>query len=82
MSSNPLGFSSPRLGPRPETPTEYLLVQRTVQRLLNFLGLSIDDVCNDPIAKNQVYCYYKLYRQVERSTEVTELERQWNRVGI
>jgi hypothetical protein len=30
------------------------------------------------IAKNQVRGFYKLYRQVERQGEITDLERQWN----
>ena len=61
------------------------LVERVVQRPLNkvlaFLGRSIDDVVNDPIVKNQVYGYYKLHRQVQRAGEVRELERQWNRTA-
>ena len=46
--------------------------------MLAFIGRTIDDVVNDPIVKNQVYGYYKLYRQIERSSEVRDLERQWN----
>ena len=56
---------------------EYV-VQRPLRRVLAFTGRSIDDVVNDPIAKNQVFGYYKLYRQVERAVEVRALERQWN----
>jgi len=54
------------------------VVQRPLNRVLAFTGRTIDDVVNDPIAKNQVYGYYKLYRQVERAGEVRDLERQWN----
>ena len=60
---------------------EYVLVQRPLSRILAFTRRSIDDVVNDPIAKNEVYGYYKLSKQIERSIEVRELERQWNAVG-
>jgi hypothetical protein len=53
-------------------------VQRPLNRVLAFIGRSIDDVVNDPIVKNQVYGYYKLHRQIERAAEVRDLERQWN----
>ena len=61
--------------------TEFILIQRPLQRILAFTRRSIDDVVNDPIAKNEVYGYYKLSKQIERSVEVRELERQWNAVG-
>ena len=54
------------------------VVQRPLNRVLAFTGRTIDDVVNDPIVKNQVYGYYKLYRQIERGGEVRDLERQWN----
>jgi hypothetical protein len=54
------------------------VVQRPLNRVLAFIGRSIDDVVNDPIVKNQVYGYYKLHRQIERTAEVRDLERQWN----
>jgi hypothetical protein len=54
------------------------LVQRPLDRVLAFTGRTIDDVVNDPMVKNQVLGYYKLYRQIERSAEVRDLERQWN----
>jgi len=54
------------------------VVRRPLNRVLAFIGRTIDDVVNDPIVKNQVYGYYKVHRQVERASEVRELERQWN----
>lgn len=79
---NALGFSSPRLS-MPDGPVvERVVVQRPLRRVLSFLGVSIDAVCNDPLAKRQVYGFYKLHKQVERSMEVTELEQQWNPMGI
>jgi len=52
--------------------------QHPLRRVLSFTGRTIDDVVNDPIAKNQVYGYYKLLRQIDRRTEVRDLEQQWN----
>ncbi len=40
--------------------TEFLLVQRPIQRILAFTRRSIDDVVNDPIAKRELLGYYKL----------------------
>ena len=54
------------------------VVQRPLNRVLAFIGRTIDDVVNDPIVKNQVYGYYKLHRQIERASEIRDLERQWN----
>jgi hypothetical protein len=61
--------------------TEFLLVQRPLSRILAFTRRSIDDVVNDPVAKNEVYGYFKLSRQIDRAGEVRELERQWNGVA-
>jgi hypothetical protein len=58
---------------------EQVLTQRPLHRVLAFTGNSIDDVVNSPLVKNQVLGYYRLYRQVERQSEIRELERQWNR---
>jgi hypothetical protein len=61
----------------PEPLVQYA-TQRPLHRVLAFTRRSIDDVVNDPIAKNEVYGYYKLYRQIQRAGEVRDLERQWN----
>jgi hypothetical protein len=55
--------------------------QRPLHRVLAFTRRSIDDVVNDPIAKNEVYGYYKLFRQVERASDIRDLEKQWNPVA-
>jgi hypothetical protein len=69
------GFTMPAdAGPR----TEHMLVQQPLRRVLAFTGHSIDDVVNNPVVKNEVLGYYKLYRQVQRACEVVDLERQWN----
>ena len=58
--------------------TEYLLVQRPLRRVLAFTGRSIDDVVNCSVVKREVLGYYKLHKQIHRSGEVRDLERQWN----
>jgi hypothetical protein len=76
-----LGYQSlDRLTPS-TTGIEFVLRQRQLRRVLAFTGRSIDDVVNDPIAKNQVRGYFKLAKQIERAGEVTDLERQWNGAG-
>jgi hypothetical protein len=70
-------FRTRRLDDGP-APVEHVMVQRPLARVLAFTGRSIDDVVNCPVAKREVLGYYKLYRWVERQSEVSELERQWN----
>lgn len=59
----------------------HVAVQR-LSRVLSFTRLTIDDVVNDPIAKNQVRGYWKLSKQIDRASETRELERQWNPMGL
>jgi hypothetical protein len=39
--------------------------RQVMRRLLAFTGYTIHDVINDPIARNAVAVYYRLYRQIE-----------------
>ena len=79
IGNDPLG-----LRPRPSLPgdaaqpVEQVVSQRLLHRVLAFTRRTIDDVVNDPVAKNEVFGYYKLHRQIQRSSEVRDLERQWN----
>ncbi len=78
---HPFGFNlRPGAAARTEiAPIVFVHVQRPLRRVLEFTRRSIDDVVNDPIAKREVLGYYKLHLQVQRSCEITELERQWNK---
>ena len=71
--------------PVPVVPVHQARVERVVEKRLNrvlaFTGLTIDDVVNNPVAKNIVMGYFKLSRMVDRRGEIVELERQWNSVG-
>ncbi len=79
---DPLGFHAPRLERQQAGGTAHILSQRPLQRVLAFLGHSIDDVCNCPIVKNKVFGFYKLHKDVDRTAEIADLERQWNPVGM
>ncbi len=76
---NPLGFGVRSILQSDADRIEQVLTQRPLHRVLAFTGNTIDDVVNSRIAKNQVIGYYRLYRQIERQGEITDLERQWNR---
>ena len=76
-----LGLRSFRRRGRTGTPTEHVTGRRPLSRVLAFRGRSIDDVVNDPIVKNEIFGYWKLYRAIQRYDEVAELERQWNPLG-
>jgi hypothetical protein len=67
-----------RLDGHPDANTAHIQVQYPLRRVLAFLGYSIDDICNNPIVRNEVMGYYAIYREIERSGEITELEQQWN----
>ena len=61
--------------------TEYVTMERTLQRVLAFRGRTIDDVVNDPLVKNDILGYWKVLKQIQRRSEMLDLERQWNRLG-
>jgi len=60
------------------TPHQHVISSHPLSRILRFLNLSIDDICNCPIARSKVAGYYKLHRQIERARESRELEQQWS----
>jgi hypothetical protein len=76
-----LGFSLARRLNGSEPQVSHVMHQRVLHRVLNFTGRTIDDVVNNPIAKNEVLGYYKLHKFVERRSDMVELERQWNPLG-
>jgi hypothetical protein len=73
-----LGISTMRPHRPADGRVELVQIQRPLHRILAHVGYSIDDVVENPIAKNAVLGYYKLYRQVKRRCEIVDLERQWN----
>lgn len=62
-------------------PLRQVILQKRLNRILAFTGLTIDDVVNSPIARNQVRGYYKLSTLIDRRMEIVELEQQWNPLG-
>ncbi|HEX8323340.1 MAG TPA: hypothetical protein VF595_05445 [Tepidisphaeraceae bacterium] len=68
----------PLTGPSDEQQTTHVQVRRDLARLLAFAGWTIDDVVSNPIAKRDVYRWFKTDRRLHRRMEVVDLERQWN----
>jgi hypothetical protein len=77
MNLSTLGIGSPFLPHNAGSQPTYLLTQHPLKRVLAFTGRSIDDVVNDPIAKREVFGYFKLSRHIWRRGEIVELEKQW-----
>jgi hypothetical protein len=82
MSSFSVFGQSPVVPQVQDQNTEHILIRRTLSRVLEFTGRTIDDVVNCPIARNEVSGYFCLHRWVERQCEISELERQWNSVHL
>ena len=81
MNDNPLLGLGASLPEKPDaTPIELVMIQHPLRRVFAFTRRSIDDVINDPIARNEVTAFYKLHRWVQRECEISDLERQWNSV--
>ena len=76
--SDPLRIRSYRVRGPDGARIERVIIHRPLHRVLAFTRRTIDDVVNDPIARNQVRAYFKLHKWVRRESEISELERQWN----
>ena len=76
------GFRARPQARHDEGATEYVMPLRALQRVLAFRRRTIDDVVNDPFVKNEIFGYWKLHKQVQRTCEVVDLERQWNRPAV
>jgi hypothetical protein len=72
------GLWSRHLFARADEARKHLITRRPLQQVLAFRGRTIDDVVNNPIVKNEIFGYWKLHRQIQRTSEVVDLERQWN----
>jgi hypothetical protein len=79
---NSLGIGIPRLQQPAVDRHELIMVHRPLRRVMAFVGCSIDQLCNDPIVKNQVFGYFKLSKEISRNAEVRDLERQWNSAAL
>jgi len=77
-STDPLGIRNVRVRPPEGARVERVITHRPLHRVLAFTRRTIDDVINDPIARNQVRAYFKLHKWIQRETEISDLERQWN----
>jgi hypothetical protein len=75
---NPIGFSQRRTFESKNQHMEQVIIQRPLNRILAFTRRTIDDVVNNPIAKNEVLGYYKLQNWVRRRGEAVDMDRWWN----
>ena len=77
MSDTSFFSPGPLFGSFDNQRTEHIMLQRPLQRVLEFRGRSIDDVVNSQIVKNEVRLYWNFHKQIIRQSEITELEKQW-----
>jgi hypothetical protein len=78
MSDSALSLQRVTLEPQAGPSSQHVVVNRPLDRILAFTGFSIDDVIDNPIARQTVYGYFKVHKQILRVSEVIDLERQWN----
>ena len=82
MSDTSFFSPSPLFDPLDNRRTEHIMLQRPLQRVLEFRGRSIDDVVNSQMVKNEVQLYWKFHKQILRQSEITGLEKQWNGIRL
>lgn len=63
------------------TPIVRTIRTSSLRQILAFAGRSIDEVVNCPIAKRRVAFFHRVGREIDRSIEIADLERQWNPLG-
>lgn len=74
-----LGIGAGPMGFPDERPLQVESVVRlALNRVLEFTGHSIDDIVNDPVARNEVEGYYRLYCYVERRCDEIRRNRAIN----
>ena len=76
-----LGLGLSRPGRGDQRRVQHVLLLNSLRRIMAFRHRSIDDIVNSPIAKNEMYAYWKLQHQIDRHGELIELEKQWNPLG-
>lgn len=80
-----LGSWAPRMAARPPASIAAAALverRRSLHCVLRFTGYSIDDVVNDPVARNAVFGYFKLQKYVQRGCEAVDMDRWWNGQGM
>ncbi len=76
-----LGIYGSRRAAHEPAPQHLLVLERPLQKLLEFTHRSIDDVVNCPLAKREVLGYYKLQQQIRRNDEAYQLDKWWGGVS-
>jgi hypothetical protein len=78
MSSILPGMSPGRHFEREPDRLEHVVRHPELRKILAFAGWTIDDLVNNPLARNDVRRWYKISRWMDRELEISDLERQWN----
>ena len=73
---DPIGFGSGPQVPEQGYFVRVDLLRIALHRVLNFTGRTIDDVIDDPIARNEVIGYLKLYHEIERRCDAIDRARR------
>jgi hypothetical protein len=73
----PIGFGAGPARPGGEHHIRLDEARIALHRVLEFTRHSIDDIINDPIARNEVHGYLRLYFFIERRCESLDQERHW-----
>jgi hypothetical protein len=60
--------------------TSLVKMRSALGRVMAFRGVTIHDIVNNPIARNETLGYWKVLRQIERRSEILDFERQWNQL--
>ena len=63
------GLGGAQISPLADRPMAMLSEAQIISRILDFTGYTIDDVVNNPVARNAVRGYYGLYRYIEARCE-------------
>ncbi|HQY87920.1 MAG TPA: hypothetical protein PK402_04630 [Tepidisphaeraceae bacterium] len=76
------GLAGSTTNPSDDHSVEHITRVDRLDRILRFANHSIDDVINCPIARNEVIFVHRVHKLIERRSEIIDLEKQWNRLGV
>ena len=77
-----VGFRRLTFGQSDSSAHVRIVASTPLHRIMGFLGVTIHDVVNCKITKNKVLGYYRLTKWVNREADRSDLERQWNPLGL
>ena len=77
-----LGLGTPLVSVHRDGPVAMFSEAQILGRILRFTGYTINDVINDPIARNAVIGYFGLYRFIERRCAELDLDAAGKNRGL